>query len=193
MSDDTNSSAIELFGCLIHRQGLSCITIGKELAARLEVPYHENRISGGKLLGYKRRVKPWGPGSWSSGPGSGGEMEGDLLDTQEWQIPDGAIVRSNNPPGPGTIQLTGEVWEQDPYWPDSFNDITRAMQKCSDGIVGVYWHTPSMNLVLLSASGEAVGIRSTSLTRPLEKLRPLAGLRKAPEVKGWWSRLWGSK
>lgn len=178
---------LKAVGSLIAGQGNGIAAVGKALALRLDVPYHEDREGSGKIIGFQRRVNPMGPGSWSQGPGSGGEMEGPVLDIHEWQMPNGSIVPSNNPPSSDAIQLTGEVWELDSYGPDSYNDVEEAIQKCHGGITGVYWHSRSMNLVLLSASGEAVGIRSTALAVfglgiKIEPAKLLGKLKKAMTV-----------
>lgn len=49
------------------------------------------------------------------------------------------------------------------HWPDSFNDALEAAEKISK-LSRMYWHAPSLNLVLVDESGMKVGIRSTSLS-----------------------------
>ena len=59
--------------------------------------------------------------------------------------------------------------------PDSYNDISEAINKLGHP-VGIYYHYPTMNLVLLETNGTKIGIRSTSLrhifgaTFPVESL-----------------------
>ena len=61
----------------------------------------------------------------------------------------------------------GQVWDSgkdhshDNY-PDSFNDVPGALVKIHHP-VAMWYHNPSMNLVILDDSGAKVGIRSTCL------------------------------
>lgn len=48
-------------------------------------------------------------------------------------------------------------------WPTSFNAPLEAMNKIKK-LAGAYYHFPSMNVVLVDASGEQVGIRSIDMT-----------------------------
>jgi len=179
--------SIKAFGDMLLGQGNSCATIGKALASRLNVPYHEDRVGGSKLLGYRHSKRS--NSGYSRGPGAKEEdLEGSLLPTHEFKFPNGEILRTTEWPKrifeENAVQLTEEVWEQDPYWPDSFNDVLGAVQKLQHGITGVYHHGPSMNLVLLGPSGEKVGIRSTALSTPFiglhrEQCQHLGKLKKA--------------
>jgi len=48
-------------------------------------------------------------------------------------------------------------------WPTSFNDVYESIERLSK-LAAVYYHYPSMNLVLVDESGEQIGIRSVDLT-----------------------------
>jgi hypothetical protein len=180
------SSGIKAFGAMLDGTGNILVTLGKALALRCQVSYHEDRESE-KLLGH-RRTKIL-KGGIRSGPGGVGEdeLEGPLLPTREFRFPTGELLQTNEWPKRIFVehaeQLTEEVWTND-HSPDSHNDIQEAVQKCTHGITGVYYHRASMNLVLVSASGKKVGIRSTALVTPLVGLkeadaRLLGRLKKA--------------
>ena len=48
-------------------------------------------------------------------------------------------------------------------WPTSFNDVRGALRRLKK-LAGVYYHYPSMNLVLVDESGKKIGIRSGDLS-----------------------------
>jgi hypothetical protein len=158
-------SAIKAFGAMLEGQRGICAQIGKALCQRLDVPYLEDREAE-KFLGH-RYTKESLKGTTG---GNEGDVEGPLLPTREFRFPNGELLQTNEWPkrlfDEHAEQLTEEVWTHD-NWPDSYNDVQKALQKCAHGITGVYFHWPSMNLVLLNASGEKVGIRSSALVIPL--------------------------
>lgn len=49
------------------------------------------------------------------------------------------------------------------HWPDSYNDAFEAAKQITK-LARIYWHGPSLNLVLVDESGKKIGIRSTSLS-----------------------------
>lgn len=154
------TDAIKSFGAMLSGQGNICIQLGKALCHRLSVPYHEAREEE-RLLGHRLREVP-----------AEEALKQGLLPTRRFKFPDGRVLDQEEFP-PVDLQydtLTEEVWSHD-NTPDSYNDVTSAVQKCSHGITGVYYHRPSMNLVLVNAAGEKIGIRSTALVVPLVGLR----------------------
>ena len=48
-------------------------------------------------------------------------------------------------------------------YPTSANDVDGALRRLSE-LIAVYYHCPSMNLILVDASGEQIGIRSNDLS-----------------------------
>jgi len=64
-------------------------------------------------------------------------------------------------------------------WPDNFNKAGEAVAKLPHGITGIYFHIPSLNLILLGPLGEKVGIRSTRLASHMPDLDRLLELKKA--------------
>jgi hypothetical protein len=180
------SSGIRAFGAMLDGTGNILVTVGKALALRCQVPYHENREVE-KLMGHRRtKILMGGIRKGPGGP-SEDELEGPLLSTREFRFPTGELLQTNEWPkrifDEHAEQLTEEVWTHD-HGPDSHNDVQEAVQKCAHGITGVYYHRPSMNLVLVSASGKKIGIRSTALVIPLIGLkqadaRLLGRLKKA--------------
>ena len=161
---------IKDFFAMIGAIGGGCVAIGKALGQKLDVPYMEER-EGEKLLGCKLKEG----------------HEGELFPTHRYRFPSGEILCTNEWPErlvkEKAEQLTEEVWTKD-NWHNSFNDVEGAVQKLPNGIVGVYFHRPSMNLVLVAPGGEKVGIRSTALRKPFrdagyEACEPLGRLTKA--------------
>ena len=112
-------------------------------------------------------------------------IEQGLLPTRRFKFPDGRVVDQDEFPklSENADQLTEEVWTQDHY-PDSYNDILEAVQKLPHGVVAAYYHRGQLNLVLMSPTGEKVGIRRTAFLIPTrsmlaERVAPLRTLKKA--------------
>jgi hypothetical protein len=80
----------------------------------------------------------------------------------------------------------GQTWSKD-GWPDSFNTTKEALGKIGYPIA-MWYHCPSMNLVIENDDGTKVGIRSTDFRIPLlgpktDRLNQLvAGLRAKQEI-----------
>lgn len=146
------SSSIQAFLDMIEGIGGGCATIGRALAVRLNVPYHEDR-EGERLLGHRLREVPREEA-----------IEQGLLSQRRYRLPGGDLCDTDEFLS-GAEQLTEEVWTRD-NWPTSYNDVPGAIGRLQHGIAGVYFHRPSMNLVLIDSMGEKVGIRSTKLTGP---------------------------
>ncbi len=53
-------------------------------------------------------------------------------------------------------------WNTKELWPESFNNIAQALSKITFGIVAIYVHMPSLNLVLVTSMQERVGIMRTA-------------------------------
>lgn len=70
----------------------------------------------------------------------------------------------------GKVWDSGKDYSHDNY-PDSFNGVPDALEKIRRP-VAMWYHTPSMNLVILDDSGVKVGIRSTALRIPLIGMHP---------------------
>jgi hypothetical protein len=162
------SSSIQAFLSMIEGIGGGCATIGRALAVRLNVPYHEDR-EGERLLGHRLKEVPLG-------------VAIELLPSQRYRLSNGDVSQRYES---GAEQLTEEVWTRD-NWPTSYNDVPGAIRKLQHGIAGVYYHRPSMNLVLIDTMGEKVGIRSTKLTGPfgLQDEAILEGLKMLGRLKG---------
>lgn len=163
---------IQAFGQMLSGQGSICAQIGKALCYRLNIPYSEDR-EGEILLGHRLKETSLEEA-----------LEKGLLPTRRFKASDGRILDQDDFPTPinDYEQLTEEVWTR-ANWPDSFNDVSEAIQKCGDGITGAYFHRPSLNLVLLDKVGKKVGIRSTSLMIPMiglkeENVKLLGRLRR---------------
>lgn len=74
---------------------------------------------------------------------------------------EGKWVPIDDKGGGGTTWDSGKDHSHDNY-PDSFNDVPGALAKIHRP-VAMWYHNPSMNLVILDESGAKVGIRSTCL------------------------------
>lgn len=154
-------SIFKAFGAMIQATGNGCQHIGKALAQRVGVPYHEDREVE-RMLGHRLLSVP-----------KEEAIKQGLLPTRQFQLPDGTVVAEKDVPAHWfneAKQLTDEVWTKD-NWPDNCNDVNGAIQKLTHGITGVYYHRPSMNLVLLGPMGEKVGIRATTLIGPQGLMR----------------------
>ncbi len=179
------SEGIKAFGAMLDGQGNGCITVGHALCARLGVPYLQERESE-RLLGH-RRTKTLRGGFRKGAMASMDELEGELLAEREFRFPNGELLRTNEWPKrlfeEKAEQLSEEVWTKE-NWPDSFNDAKEAVAKLPNGITGVYYHRPSMNLVLVGPTGEKVGVRSTAIMTPMigidrDHVFALGALKKA--------------
>lgn len=170
--------SIKAFGAMLEGQGHGCSAIGKALAAGVGVPYHTERESE-RCLGHRLL---------NGHPESNRKRDDDVeyLPRPLYRLgADVVETVSGDPPSVDgrfhdVEQLTEEVWTRD-NWPDSCNSVALAVAKLLEGIIGVYYHRPSMNLVLVGPQGEKVGIRSTALVAMGEILRaqcePLGRLR----------------
>lgn len=139
--------------------GPSCILIAKTLAQKIGVPYHEDRIHE-RFLGHRPISKP-------------GEPERPLADKAIYKY-NGEIteVWPTEPKTGAPLALhevefiTEEVWARD-YWPNTADDPVKALEHLPGGkIEGMYYHGPTMTIVLLSPSQLKVGIRAASLIHP---------------------------
>lgn len=146
--------SLKSFFEMIAGQSLSCSGIGQALAIRLDVPYLEDR-SGERMLGHRLKEVP-----------EAEAIEKGLLLTRQFRFASGEILCTDEWPErlfkEENMQLTEEVWTKD-NWPDSYNSVGDAVAKLPNGITGIYYHKPSMNLILVGPHGEKVGIRSTAL------------------------------
>lgn len=175
----------ELFAIQFYDLTLKYNSIGKALCKLLDVPYYEDRGIE-QLLGHRYMRKDILEGnSRIYGSSTDDRLEGPLLSMREFLLVNGDILRTNDwklIPSDAK-QLTEEVWTRDDY-PDSYNNIVEAVNKLSYGITGAYYHKSQANLVLLSPTGEKVGIRKTQFMMPTrsmlaERIAPFSRLRKA--------------
>jgi hypothetical protein len=127
--------------------------LAKTLAQTIGVPYYEDRIVE-RCLGYRLRSAPEEP--LLDGPRY--RYEGETLKAWPIDPSTGKAV-----PLPRVEFLTEEVWSRD-HWPHTAGTVSEALGNLPDGeIEGLYYHGPSMCLVLLSPEGHKVGIRATAL------------------------------
>lgn len=55
-------------------------------------------------------------------------------------------------------------WRSRDNMPQCFLDIPKALERLgNDALVGIYFHTGTLNVVLVGASGARIGIRSSSI------------------------------
>jgi len=176
----------EIFAARFYELTQQHKSVARGLCALLDVPYHEDRETE-RLLGHRRmrqqtledRSRIYGA------PDNDDRLEGPLLPTRLFRMPDGQeLAQDEFPPlDSGAEQLTEEVWTRDHY-PDSYNGILEAVTKLPHGVTGGYYHRGQMMLVLISPTGERVGIRRAEFMLPTrsmlaERVAPLAKLRKA--------------
>lgn len=142
------------------------MVLARSIAKKLGVPYHEDRVTE-RFLGHRLKAQPETP----------------ILDTPRYRLKAG---RYNSSPEPGpTLEswpldpktevpatmddvesLTEEVWGRD-YWPNTADDPITAVGRLSEGKVeALYYHGPSMCVVLLSPGGLKAGIRAAALIDP---------------------------
>lgn len=137
----------------------------RTLAANLGVPYLEER-EGERLLGHRLKEVS-----------REAAIEQGLFPTRRFRAPDGTVLETDEFPDMSYDQLTEEVWTKE-NWPSSYNSVQEALQKVPDGITAIYFHKPSLNLVLVAPGGELVGIRRTAFYDPVE-VQALDLLKKA--------------
>jgi hypothetical protein len=152
---------------MLGAHGQACIKLAKELSAKIGVPYYDNRITE-RFLGHRLKNPP------------GDKTEHPLLDTPRFKFK--GVVSDTWPMDPATgaaaamedvESLTEEAWSRD-YWPNTADDVLTAFKRLPDGAIeGMYYHGPSMCLVLLHPGGPKVGIRAPAL------INPRTGLDKA--------------
>ncbi len=154
--------------------GPACILVGKTLAEKLGVPYYEDRITE-RFLGHRMKGQP--ESAFVDGPRY--VYKGELRDT--W--PNDPATGKPVPMYEAQI-ATEEVWSRD-HWPHTADDATAALKHLPDGkITGIYYHGPSMTLVLLHPGGLKVGIRAAALLHP--KLGPdKAAIAALEKLKKW--------
>jgi hypothetical protein len=127
--------------------------LAKTLAQTIGVPCYEDRIVE-RFLGYRLRSAPEEP--LLDSPRYG--YQGETLEAWPTDSETGKAI-----PIPRVEFLTEEVWSRD-HWPNTAGTVTEALAELPEGEVeGIYYHGPSMCLVLLSPEGHKVGIRATSL------------------------------
>jgi hypothetical protein len=136
--------------------GPACVLMAKALAERLGIPYHEDRLVE-RMMGYRLKATPNAP----------------LLDGHRYKY--NGAVHEAWPIDPATSKpaemhevefLTEEVWTRD-HWPNTADDVAAAVARLPDGkITGLYYHGPSMTIVLLHPGGLKVGIRAGSIIDP---------------------------
>lgn len=154
--------SIKAFGDLLTGLGRGAEGIGRHLAQRLDVPFYEDRDE--RLLGHclKEDLR-----RFQELRDKGMLDASELFPTRRFRFATGEILCTNKWPDrlfkEENEQLTEEVWSHD-HWPDSCNDIDGAIDKLPSGVTGIYWHAPSLNLILVGPGGVKVGIRSVCLT-----------------------------
>lgn len=136
--------------------GPACQLMCRVLAQKVGVPYHEDRLVE-RFLGHRFRDKPETP--FVDGPRYG--YQGEVLEA--WPN----NPETGKPAAMHEVQfLTEEVWSRD-FWPNTADDVAVAVNRLPDGqITGLYYHGPSMTIVLLHPGGVKVGIRALSLIHP---------------------------
>lgn len=70
------------------------------------------------------------------------------------------------PLGEGGFTWDSGIDYSEENWPDSYNDIDEALNKIHQP-AAMWYHNPSMNLVIMDKSGEKIGIMSTALRHPM--------------------------
>lgn len=142
------------------------------------VPYYEDRIVE-RLLGHRPRGLTREQASqvpFMEKPQY--RYEGQVIEV--WPVDKNGIALPMN----DVEFLTEEVWSRD-YWPNTADDIPTAVRQLPDGkVVGIYYHGPSMCLVLLHPGGMKLGIRATKIIHPKlgvdkDAVAALAKLKKA--------------
>jgi len=140
-------------------------SMAKELAKRLGVPYLEGR-QGERLLGHRLKEVS-----------KEDAIKQGLFPTRRFRTPTGEILETNEFPPMDHEQLTEEVWTKE-NWPTSYNSIREAVRKVPHGITAMYFHMPSLNVVLVAPDGELIGIRRTSFYDEVQ-VKALRSLKKA--------------
>jgi hypothetical protein len=166
---------------MVSGHGNACIMLAKTFATTIGVPYYEDRITE-RFLGH--RLLSWGKEQH-------GLLEKPLY--RHKKAPDDAEPQETWPNDPITQTpapmsdvhfLTEEVWSRD-HWPNTSDDPAGAMKRLQDGrITGMYYHGPSMSIVLLHPGGLKIGVRATSIIHhrlgpDKTALAALAKLKKA--------------
>ncbi len=149
--------------------GQACQALARMVAKKIGVPYYEDRIVE-RFLGHRLKNKP------------GDTTEHPLLDKPLYRIkgyPDAGIeagptleawpddAKTGQPAAMDKVEsLTEEVWGRD-YWPNTADDTKKALERLTDNkIAGIYYHGPSMTIVLLHPGGPKIGIRAASIIDP---------------------------
>ncbi len=133
--------------------GPACQLLGKEIAKKIGVPYYEERIVE-RFLGHRLKGKE---APFLDKPLY--RFEG--VETEEWPMRDGKAIDMRF-----VEFLTEEVWARE-HWPNTADNIPDAVARLPDAkVTGIYYHGPSMCLVLMHPGGLKVGIRATTVLNP---------------------------
>lgn len=124
-----------------------------EIAKRLEIPWLESR-KGELLLGH--RLKEISREE---------AIKAGLLPTRRFRLVGGLTVDQDEFPPLEQIeeQLTEEVWTRG-NWPSVLLSIPEAIQRVPNGVIGMYYHVPSLCVVLVAPDRSLIGIRRTSFS-----------------------------
>ncbi len=139
--------------------GPGCQLLGRELAKKIGVPYYEERLVerflGHRLVGAPKEANQ----AYLAKPQY--RYAGVMTETWPLHPETGLAIPMHE------VQLlTEEVWGRD-YWPNTADDVPTAVRHLPDGkLSGMYYHGPSMCLVLLHPDGMKVGIRATTILHP---------------------------
>jgi hypothetical protein len=141
----------------LQKEGPICQDLAKTLAQRIGVPNHEDRLSE-RLIGYRWRTDPKLPLTEKHVYGYEDVMYEDV-----WPMD----PETGKPAEMHRVAwLTEEVWSRD-HWPHTADEPAVAIDRLPDGqVMGLYYHGPSMCLVLLRPDGMRVGIRATTVIHP---------------------------
>jgi hypothetical protein len=153
--------------------GVGCVDLGRKLAEKLEVPFHEDRLE--RPLGY--RYAGWAETYITVTDA----MKEEILPKMRWLI-DGEVIECDSRPAQrDCVPLTERAWTRE-HDPDSCNGIAAAIGKVRGAVIGIYYCYKKMNLVLIDEAGQKIGIRSvdimqfeTELIPELFKLKSSAG------------------
>lgn len=152
----TQPTSNQAFAAKLQAHGPACTLLAKTIAQQIGVPYHEDRLVE-RFYGHRMRGQPETP--FLEGPRYG--YEGQVYDA--WPND----PETGKPAEMHRVQfLTEEVWGRD-FWPNTADTVTDAIRRLPDGkITGIYYHGPSMCIVLMHPGGVKVGIRATSIIDP---------------------------
>ena len=133
--------------------GPACQLLARTVAQKIGVPYYEDRIVE-RFLGHRLKEKKDAP--FVEKPLY--RHNGEVVEVWPTNPETGKPLAMHQ-----AEVITEEVWARD-HWPNTADDVPHGIARLPDGkVAGIYYHGPTMCLVLLHPGGLKIGIRAGSI------------------------------